>query len=397
MYGYPVEGIPYRQADEFSDDDDGPAIATKKEEMRNIEERYSRYHEQLCYPHKDPSQVVGLTEGIDCPFWSLDNKANHSRLFFGPLMDMHENVWHETARRILIVREFLLSFENRMIDQHFLEESDSRSEEIPRGEWTAQDITQAGWTLGEYRTVLRRLTRKLVEWALVDNFDRAQDSKNRDRDMPIPMQLNDFYMDFEADREEGDIYSDDEDFVEDVEKYIGLRKPIFDNCLAFIQKGMPNTLGDVFELVQDSKRQKVELRSTQEELDQVQQALKEAEEDLAAKEEEVAAFTPNQKFVEQSPAKRQRRIKYFGGAIETRGVSIQNQATRSRARKVNKWWRSWSGDDWSWITFSDGPSHFRRSACSPWSEGMERVGKTDGRDQGIFGSMAKRSHSTPIH
>ena len=118
-YGYPVEGRPYRQADDFSDDDDGPAIITKKEEMRNIEERYSRFHEQLCYPHKDPSQVEGLTEGIDCPFWSLDNKANHSRLFFGPLVDMHENVWHETARRILIVREFLLSFENKMVDQHF--------------------------------------------------------------------------------------------------------------------------------------------------------------------------------------------------------------------------------------------------------------------------------------
>ena len=48
-YGYPVEGIPYRQEDEFSDDDDGPAIATKKQEMRDIEERYSRYHEKLRF------------------------------------------------------------------------------------------------------------------------------------------------------------------------------------------------------------------------------------------------------------------------------------------------------------------------------------------------------------
>ena len=190
-YGYPLEGEPYRPENEFSDDDDGSAISRKKEEMRDIEERYARYHEQLVYPHKDPSQVVGLTEGMDCPFWSLSNKANHSRLFFGPLVDMHENVWHETARRIKIVREYLLSFENKMVDQQFLEESDSRSEEIPRGEWTAQDITQAGWTLGEYRTVLRRLTRKLVTWALVDNFERAQESRNRDQDMPIPMQLND--------------------------------------------------------------------------------------------------------------------------------------------------------------------------------------------------------------
>ena len=90
-YGGPVDGIPYRPKDEFSDDD-GPAIATKKQEMRDIEERYSQYHVQLLYPHKNPSQVGGLTEGIDCPFWSLDNKANHSRLFFGPLVDMHESV-----------------------------------------------------------------------------------------------------------------------------------------------------------------------------------------------------------------------------------------------------------------------------------------------------------------
>ena len=82
VYGCPVNGTPYRPEDEFSDDDDEAAIATKKQEMRDIEERYSQYHVQLLYPHKNPSQVGGLTEGIDCPFWSLDNKANHSRLFF---------------------------------------------------------------------------------------------------------------------------------------------------------------------------------------------------------------------------------------------------------------------------------------------------------------------------
>ena len=40
-YGYPVEGVPYRPEDEFSDDDDGPAISMKKQEMRDIEERWS--------------------------------------------------------------------------------------------------------------------------------------------------------------------------------------------------------------------------------------------------------------------------------------------------------------------------------------------------------------------
>ena len=83
--------------------------------MARIQEFYERYHEQLSHPQK-------VTEGADCPFFSLSNLANHSRLFFGPHKDMNPDVWHETARRILIVREFILSNEPRMIDISFLEE-----------------------------------------------------------------------------------------------------------------------------------------------------------------------------------------------------------------------------------------------------------------------------------
>ena len=79
-----------------------------------------------------------------------------------------------------------------MIDQSFLEENDNRSTEIPRGEWSAQDITEAGWDLGELRKVLRRLTRKLARMAIIDNSDRAQNPKNQDeRNLPRQMTLDD--------------------------------------------------------------------------------------------------------------------------------------------------------------------------------------------------------------
>ena len=176
---------------------------------------------------------------------------------------MNPNVWQETATRILIVRKFILSNDQKSVNTSFLEESDIRSSEIPRGCWTTQEITESGWTLGEYRTVLRRLSRKLATWAFVDDFDRAQVSNNRDdRDMPRPMTLDDFNMDFGS-IQEGDclaeaddgLDSDDEDFVADVDRFIGVRKPIFDRCFAFIQKGMPVSMSDVFELVQESKKQ----------------------------------------------------------------------------------------------------------------------------------------------
>ena len=82
--------------------------------------------------------------------------------------------------------------------------------------------------------------------------------------------------------------SDDDEFLTDIDNFIGLRKPIFDRCFAFIQKGMPVTMLDIYEIVQEEKRQKTELRSTQEELDQSQQALKLAEQRFTFKEMEFA-------------------------------------------------------------------------------------------------------------
>ena len=334
-YGYPKEGESYRPDDEFSDDDDDFAIASKKQEMSRIHGLYEKYHEQLSHPQK-------VTEGEDCPFFSLSNLANHSRLFFGPFEDMNEDVWQETARRILIVREFILSNDQKSVNTSFLEESDTRSSEIPRGCWTTQEITESGWTLGEYRTVLRRLTRTLAKWAFVDDFDRAQISINRDdRDMPRQMTLDDFNMDFGAVQEEDylaeaddGLESDDEDFVADVDRFVGVRKPIFDRCFAFIQKGMPVTMSDIFELVQESKRQKVELRSAQEELDQTQQTLKEAEQNFASKEMEGAGATTkaieneslrNRSFIEQSVVQREHEASMLAGQLKLEELKFRNK------------------------------------------------------------------------
>ena len=100
-YGYPIDGHPYRPLDEFSDDDDEYSISRKKQEMALISELNESYKAQL-------SSVKLVDEGEDCPFWSHSNLANHSRLFFGSAQEMSENVWDETARRILIMREFIL-------------------------------------------------------------------------------------------------------------------------------------------------------------------------------------------------------------------------------------------------------------------------------------------------
>ena len=223
----------------------------------------------------------------------------------------------------------------------FLEESEIRSSEIPRGCWTTQEITQAGWTLGEYRTVLRRLSQRLATWAFVDDFDRAQISKNRDdRDMPRPMTLDDFNMDFGSDQEEDRLVeaddgldSDDEDFVVDVDKFIGVRKPIFDSCFAFIQKGMPVSMSDVFELVQESKKQKLELRSAQEELDQTQQTLLEAKQNFASKEMEVAGSTTKAteneslrtRFTEQSAVQREHESSILAGQLRLEELKFKNK------------------------------------------------------------------------
>ena len=127
-------------------------------------------------------------------------------------------------------------------------ENDNRSTEIPRGEWSAQDITEAGWDFGELRKVLRPLTRKLARMAIIDNCDRAQNPDNQDeRNLPRQMTLDDMPDLIDSDDEDdeddeashrsrADIgeNSDDEEFLADIDNFIGLRKPIFDRCFAFI-------------------------------------------------------------------------------------------------------------------------------------------------------------------
>ena len=125
-YGYPIEEHPYRPSDEFSEDDDEFSISRKKQEMAIISELNESYKAQLS-----GSKLQDEGEE-DCPFWSHTNLANHSRLFFGSSQEMSKDVWDETARRILIMREFILSHHNGSINQQFLDDNDDRSVEIPR-------------------------------------------------------------------------------------------------------------------------------------------------------------------------------------------------------------------------------------------------------------------------
>ena len=234
------------------------------------------------------------------------------------------------------MREFILSHHNGSIDQSFLDDNNDRSAEIPRGEWSAQDITEAGWDLGELRQVLRRLTRKLVRMAIHDNFDRAQEFENRDeRNLPLQMTLKDLpdlcFSDDEDDEDDEASHhsdpigenSDDEEFLADIDNFIGLRKPIFDRCFAFIQKGMPVTLLDVYEIVQEEKKLKSDLRSTQEELDQAQQALKLAEQQMAFKEREFAQLVA--KRAEQSIEQREHDLLFLEKNMELEGIRLKSR------------------------------------------------------------------------
>ena len=215
-----------------------------------------------------------------------------------------------------------------------MEESDIRSTEIPRGEWTAQDITEAGWDLGEYRKVLRRLTRKLARMAILDNFDRAQIPENQDeQNLPRQMTLDEMPEMIDSDDEDdGETHRskaddgedfDGEEFIADVENYICYRKPIFDKCLAYIQKGMPVSLLDIYELVQDAKRQRMDLRSAQEELDQSQQSLKLARQQFAFEEVEFAQLATQR--IEQSLAQREHDLLFVEKNMALEELRFKNR------------------------------------------------------------------------
>ena len=173
--------------------------------------------------------------------------------------------------------------------------------------------------------------------AIHDNFDRAQEFENRDeRDLPLQMTLEDLpdlcFSDDEDDEDDEASHhssddigenSDDEEFLADIDNFIGLRKPIFDRCFAFIQKGMPVTMLDVYEIVQEEKKVKSDLRSTQEELDQAQQALKLAQQQFAFKEVEFAQLVA--KRAEQSIEQRDRDLLFVERNMALEELRFKNR------------------------------------------------------------------------
>ena len=106
---------------------------------------------------------------------------------------MHPNFFHEAARRICIFRNFLIEGHQELIATHFLEENESRSKKIPAIDATLQEILSAGWTISEYRKVIRRLTREVARMAFEDCASRSDLLLNRESidgsDYPKVMQF----------------------------------------------------------------------------------------------------------------------------------------------------------------------------------------------------------------
>ena len=48
--------------------------------------------------------------------------------------------------------------------------------------------------------------------------------------------------------EEAEENSDDENFIEDSQRFSGDKVPIFDKCFCAIQEGLPNTMEEIWEL-----------------------------------------------------------------------------------------------------------------------------------------------------
>ena len=97
--------------------------------------------------------------------------------------------------------------------------------------------------------------------------------------------------------EEAEEDSDEENFIEDSQRFGGQYVPIFDKCMCAIQEGLPNTMEEIWELFQESKSRKAELdrslRETEEAqkgLDEAQQVLKEAEARHKVQEEQSEAI-----------------------------------------------------------------------------------------------------------
>ena len=61
-------------------------------------------------------------------------------------------------------RNYLIASHQELIDISFLEENGSRSQQIPAFDATLQELVSAGWTISEYRKVMRGFRDKSLAW-----------------------------------------------------------------------------------------------------------------------------------------------------------------------------------------------------------------------------------------
>ena len=64
---------------------------------------------------------------------------------------------------------FILEKHPQMVSRHFLEENEYRDVDLLQKGITISDLMETGWTLSEYKKVIRRLTRHLIFMAYYDN------------------------------------------------------------------------------------------------------------------------------------------------------------------------------------------------------------------------------------
>ena len=114
---------------------------------------------------------------------------------------------------------------------------------------------------------MRRLTRQVARMAFEDCAFRCDMPGNRElidgSNCPKVIkfeELKQLTPDQEAEED-----SDDERFVEDSERFHGQNIPIFDKCFCAFQENMPNTMEEIFELFQQSKRRRADFEHAKQE------------------------------------------------------------------------------------------------------------------------------------
>ena len=154
---------------EFSDDDDEDSRHEKKQ---NIVKQvgFMRNWARTC------SAKIRGQFALTQPFHSYGSAFNNSIQLFGAPELFLEDYEQELARRVLIMRKlFLEEFQDQI--HLYVKISDELAEgrdmKIPNDEAFPDEITAAGWTLGEWKMVMRRLTRILIVMGRSDNFAYA--------------------------------------------------------------------------------------------------------------------------------------------------------------------------------------------------------------------------------